>query len=879
MRCFLALVALSGCRKDPADSGPADPGVGEGLFAEGCPAPGRALARVIGVDAALPGKAAVGTAGDLLLANRRAAFVITDAVGQSTYWYYGGALADAAPMDGCAPGEDKLDDLGFVFAELDLLEVEQSIIRAFRADRVEVIADGADGGPAVVRATGTDDVHWLVEHTLINEAASSGGRRPFSAPWGLEITVDYVLPPDSPVLEIDISVRNPGPEPLTVFEAALLSWGETLTRYATPSDRVSLGGFGFDAGIPVIVATDGAGAYAFGADDANPALITLAGVNVVVDLGQVVDGFELGPGEQAAVQRLFAVGDGSGASSIRPLLEQVTAPLRDQPADPGTVRGALRGPEGPVQGVVRVDARADGADWATLDRVPTGLDGSFEAVVPAFSAGWSYRVVGEGPGRDPGAPVEVSPGDAGVSVSVGAVGSLDFAIRDQDGADSPARLVLDRSDGARITEWVAGSGSIPVPPGTWSWTATRGYEYAWATGEVTIPDGGRGALDATLVHVVDTTGWMSIDTHVHSSDSPDSDTPQVEVLRRAAGNGLDVVLHTEHEHIVDRSTVPADAGVEAWTTNLTGEEVTHVGVEHMTMFPAEPDGSPRGGYVEWYGMDIDQLFGVMRQRSGNGVNLLNHPGYLDRIQWDRVRAAPLLDDPTLLGLQPDQALWSWNFDGIEVMNGHGDIFATGNRRFDNWMSMVNAGHPVVAVGCSDDHGAGSVGFPRSYFASGTDDPRLLDVGELIDAFLGGQVLVSAGAFARVDVGGEGPGAVVTDTDGMVDLHVEIEAVPDVDLTHFAVFANCDMVDSVRATDPLGVVKYDGVVPINVVGDTQLVIAGFGAEPLPPGLPQYDATRTPRVLTNPIYIDGDGDGLFTAPGGRECAYDLSEAAAR
>ncbi len=51
---------------------------GGSLFAEGCPEPGRSLARVIGVDDTLPGEAAVGTAGDLLLANEHAAFVITD---------------------------------------------------------------------------------------------------------------------------------------------------------------------------------------------------------------------------------------------------------------------------------------------------------------------------------------------------------------------------------------------------------------------------------------------------------------------------------------------------------------------------------------------------------------------------------------------------------------------------------------------------------------------------------------------------------------------------------------------------------------------------------------------------------------------------------
>ena len=49
---------------------------------------------------------------------------------------------------------------------------------------------------------------------------------------------------------------------------------------------------------------------------------------------------------------------------------------------------------------------------------------------------------------------------------------------------------------------------------------------------------------------------------------------------------------------------------------------------------------------------------------------------------------------------------------------------------------------------------------------------------------------------------------------------------------------------------------------------------FGAGAMPAGLPDYDPTYTPRVLVNPVFIDGDGDGTFSAPGGRECEYDLS-----
>ena len=44
---------------------------------------------------------------------------------------------------------------------------------------------------------------------------------------------------------------------------------------------------------------------------------------------------------------------------------------------------------------------------------------------------------------------------------------------------------LERDDGATTTLWLAGEGTADLPPGTWSYTLTRGYEYAVVTGELT----------------------------------------------------------------------------------------------------------------------------------------------------------------------------------------------------------------------------------------------------------------------------------------------------------------------------------------------------------------------------------------------------------
>ena len=177
----ILLAMLQSCGSDaspkpvPMDSGTT---LGE------CPAAGQALARTLSPADDIPGEVAVGTAGDFILQNEQAAFVITRPDAASTYWYYGGAVADAVAMRGCAfDGEDKLDEVGVVLGELEITAFEQSVLRAFRAETVEVVSDGRDGSAAVVRATGTDDTHWLVEYTLMREALGSGGRA-FSSAYG-----------------------------------------------------------------------------------------------------------------------------------------------------------------------------------------------------------------------------------------------------------------------------------------------------------------------------------------------------------------------------------------------------------------------------------------------------------------------------------------------------------------------------------------------------------------------------------------------------------------------------------------------------------------------------------------------------------------------
>jgi hypothetical protein len=282
--------------------------------------------------------------------------------------------------------------------------------------------------------------------------------------------------------------------------------------------------------------------------------------------------------------------------------------------------------------------------------------------------------------------------------------------------------------------------------------------------------------------------------------------------------------------------------------------------------------------VAWYGLDLDQLFAAMHARGAALVGL-NHPlKYLERIGYDPLTGTALLADPTRLQYPADAKLWSWNLDMFETMNGTRAIFRPAGKTslalFDAWMSFHNLGHRVAAVGVSDAHDWDLPGTPRTWYASPTDDPAAFVEADLVAAVKGGRLLASAGAFARVTVDGTaGLGDLVTDTDGVVDLAVRIEAIPEIDVAWFKVFVNCDLVQTVAASAPDQVVKYDGTLQVPIAADAHVVVAGFGTKAMPRGLAHVSPTGAPRFLTNPVYVDADGNGQFDPPGGKTCTYDL------
>lgn len=836
----------------------------------------------------LEGPDALGRAGDYILQNNRAAFVIEGLERINSYYYYGGILIDAAPFDGprqTAP--EQFEELGLFVGKLNPRNIMDVTIRAFKGERVEIINDGADGRAAVVRVHGSDEMFWISEMTLMAAAYEAGQGHPRSRPLGLDLYVDYILPPDSPVLRIEFNLKNREPRAQHLFTAAGGFFGDaTQNRYYSEGHLEVV--FPIDYGLPAVASSSGVYAVALGMPDAVMGTANLSGFDAFFNLRQLFRRINLAPrgwpGDSARVTMFFSVGAGGYNSALAPLNAVNHRPLPGWRINLKPVRGRVTDAKtgAPIPGAeVTISAPNGRGRWRFLDGFHTDSDGRFSGLVPDI--GRQLRVTAAVVGRTPPKPVRFRLDDGKpLNLSFAPGGTLAWDIRDSEGRPLPARISLYQGLSETAVRTLYGrnvAGEAPVTPGKYRVAVTRGFEYGIWRGEVEIASGGRAVIRPVLSRMLDTTGFLSTDAHLHAGPSGDNKITIEDRIVTAAVENLEIVIGTDHEAIFPWEPVPAAIGLAEWVAAVTGEEVTATIPEHINAFPFVPrfDLDARGGPVKWHGRDIDQIYADIRERGAQIVQL-NHPrGYLAMSEYDPATGTTKMKHPEYVALPPDAEMWSWNFDAIEVMNGYDRALQRGGKGyslFEYWQSFINHGHRITAMANTDSHDWGIPGSPRNYFSSPTDDPQAFAAEMLVAAVKQGRVLMSGGAFARVSAVGPTGTAGMGDTlafDGAtVELMVHIEAIPEVEVTRIKVFVNCDQVLEVKATDPAGVVKFDGRIPVPVTKDSQVVVMGLGDKPLPEEFIAKSHGGSLRFITNPIYLDLGGDG-WTPPGWDGCSY--------
>ncbi len=886
MRTLLPLFLLLGCPS--AEVPPPDPTPAPVADQTRPAGPGEARAGLVTADVAgevlFGGIAAEGQVGDVLLFNDRVRFVIQGPREGHGYVNTGGHVIDAdfvrPPGE---PGRDVVEDLFLAFG----------IGWLFHAAEVEVVQNGLDGGPVLVRATGRAQ-QW----TFINGVSETPD--PIVPDPGVAVVRDYELAPDSSLLSMRTTFVNDGDAEVRFNPSD--GWMASREVVQTWSSGEGVDPGAMEGGAAGEASREGG--YAFGLWRPGAPLDALAISSALASSGILIfgDGWvDLPAGDTLETTRWFAL-----APDVN-TLERLRGEQEGTPM--GRVLGRVLDPTGAAIAGARVQFHDDGAPPQIAGFALTDADGAFDASLPPGR--WTAVAVGAAADEQvplpPGAgrygpfvqpevqqrtldaldgsspPIPVALGHAVVSgvevevaadeevsldVPIGGRGAVRVTLRDGDGRALPGYAELhaldDRTppvppevraglglpdDPNTILAWFSGEGSeIAVPPGTWDVHLEASYRHERVVLEgVEVPAGEVLDIEQILQERIPLDGWISVDSHLHAAPSGDGNLPMEDRLVACAVTGIQIPVTTDHDASADYRPLGAALGLDAWSRSMPGLEVSPVIRGHFNMYPFAPDTTEvNNGAEPWwvYPQTTDELMERMRARRPDALIQVNH----GRATSGMFSAGSYIDGAGAPG-HPDK--FSWNFDVFELAASEQEELLA------DFFSFLDHGQLRTPVGVSDSHGRTSTcGKGRTDVFLGVDDPREVTDAALTDGLRSGHVVVARGLTMRASAGDALPGDVIT----AGPLDVTVQALPWMRPTEVRLWRNGVVVDS-RVVGDLadGATWFDGSFELEADADAWFVVEARGAAPIG-GVWRGEV---PWAMSNAFLFDADGDG-WTAP---------------
>jgi hypothetical protein len=506
-----------------------------------------------------------------------------------------------------------------------------------------------------------------------------------------------------------------------------------------------------------------------------------------------------------------------------------------------------------------------------VSRVRADASGKFSAQLPPDS----YQLQSVREGALPGPLLATTLSDTpvtGLIVQDGEGGHLDISVADAGGSAMPARVMVNSTGFSQVVHVSAESASIPLPPGDYSVSVSRGIEFGLFEQQVlTIADGVATVLDVVLEREVDTDGWIAVDSHLHSEMSTDSSVPLAERLLSVVGEGVEVAISTDHDFVTDYAPYVAQLGIEEYLATQPGAEVSSTIVGHINGWPLEVEGDEAAaGAASWFGQAPGQIAKLIRDGKSDRIVQINHPRRNASATFNAIDLDPTTltsgADPEDLGM-PGADLNDFDFDAIEVANAKAD--ESFEEVFRDWLAFLMRGHRKTATGSSDSHSTTAYsGRSRTYVAvgAGLDNPGTLDLAALNQAIASGKATVSQGAFVTIEaddpIGMQSYGAgevAPLEAQAQVNLHVRVQAAAWLPVVKLVIYEG-DQVVFEQALDSLETqaLRFDQVVTLPLTGnvDTFFLARVESASSAPPVLSSPGPS-----FTNPVFIDRDGDGIF------------------
>lgn len=428
---------------------------------------------------------------------------------------------------------------------------------------------------------------------------------------------------------------------------------------------------------------------------------------------------------------------------------------------------------------------------------------------------------------------------------------------------------------------LAGVASDPtmvyLPPGDYRVLATRGIEYSVTSTELQVRPGAMQELKIAAPQRELSSAWPSADLHVHASASFDSALPLSEQVRAFAAQGADIMVLAEHNRIVDGSAVVASMGLADQVTVIAGSELTGMSrtaeapttIGHSNIFPVVyRDALYAGGVPRVEATRLRGLIAQTRYRYPEAIFQLNHPRSADPLDADSAffdhlslgrsfePGLPLTHsrNRSLLAVDPQSGFRDIDIDAMEVLNGADMKTYVASRR--DWFALLKQGLSIKATGNSDSHKLDSaVAVPRNYIQLANRAAPASEK-DFARAIRQGRLYFTTGPLLEITLGDAGLGDTVVGRKHT--LTVMPRAASWVGLDTLRIYLNGRLwreqkiTANERYSDSIHVAR-DSVLNVELSGPVTALYREV--------LPGFE----PLALSNPIFIDADGDGHWQPPG--------------
>ncbi len=414
----------------------------------------------------------------------------------------------------------------------------------------------------------------------------------------------------------------------------------------------------------------------------------------------------------------------------------------------------------------------------------------------------------------------------------------------------------------------AAGSAVALPVGSYRVIASRGPEYSIDEATVVITEGETAELAFRIDRAIQRPDLISVDPHLHTLES-DGSVDVKQRIRSIVAEGVDVAIATDHNLPVDYGPALEELGLRDQLIVLAGAEVTVPERLDYNTYPmaVQPDEHNHGA-IDALSTDLSSRFRASRARDPGVVLQINHPRswQFDYFNWH--------------ALDPESAAFAregfdLTFDVLEVVNG-ADYDRPDNRATRrDWLNLLRRGHFFPLVGTSDSHeiDRDEPGYSRTYVYRGAALGAPADPLQLMQRIREGRSFASNGPILDLVVSDRyRPGDTLTAVDGEVAVGLEVWSAPWIEASEVRLYVNGEPREvAMRPIAHPSARYFRGDLALRLDRDAYLVAEVRGSRSLSPVVQREstdEAGVLPYALTNPIFVDVDGNGVFDPPLPRE-----------